>query len=142
MGKFLVRVLISTIALWVTSWILPGVRISTEGTLDVAQGNSAFASVLAFLFIGLIFGVVNALIKPLVKLISLPVTFLTLGLFTVVINAAMLWLTSWLSSFTPVHFSIDAFFWTAIWAAVIISVLSMIGSGVTGVNRRESPANR
>ncbi len=142
MGRFLVRVVISTVALWVTSWVLPGVRISTEGTMNVAQGNDTFASVLAFLFIGLIFGIVNALIKPLVKLISLPVTLLTLGLFTVVINAAMLWLTAWLSSFTPVHFTIDAFFWTAIWAAVIISVLSMIGSGVTGVNRQDSAAAR
>lgn len=142
MGKFLVRVLISAVALWVTSWILPGVRISAEGTLNVAQGNDTFASVLAFLFIGLIFGVVNALIRPLVSLVSLPVTVLTLGLFTVVINAAMLWLTSWLSSFTPVHFSIDAFFWTAIWAAIIISVLSMVANAVTGVNRRDSLASR
>lgn len=142
MGRFLVRVLISTVALWIASWILRGLQISTEGTMNVAQGNNTFASVLAFLFIGLIFGIVNALIKPLIRLISLPVTFLTLGLFTVVINAGMLWLTSWLSSFTPVHFTIDSFFWTAIWAAVIISVLSMIGNGVTGINRRSSPADR
>lgn len=141
MGRFLVRVVISTLALWIASWILRGLQISTEGTMNVAQGNNTFASVLAFLFIGLIFGVVNALIKPLVKLVSLPVTFLTLGLFTVIINAAMLWLTSWLSSFTPVHFTIDSFFWTAIWAALIISVLSMIGSGVTGINRRSSSAD-
>ncbi|NYE95777.1 putative membrane protein [Psychromicrobium silvestre] len=136
MGKFLVRVLISTIALWITSWILPGVKIGTEGTLNVAQGNNTLAAVLAFLFVGLIFGVINALIRPLVKLISLPVTILTLGLFTIVINALMLWLASWLSSFTPVHFTIDSFFWTAILAAIIISVLSMIGSAVTGVNRK------
>ncbi|ABY22377.1 hypothetical membrane protein [Renibacterium salmoninarum ATCC 33209] len=110
--------------------------------MNVAQGNNTFASVLAFLFIGLIFGIVNALIKPLVKLVSWTVTFLTLGLFTVIINAAMLWLTSWLSSFRPVHFTIDSFFWTAIWAALIISVLSMIGSGVTGINRRSSSADR
>lgn len=142
MGRFLVRVVISTLALWIASWILRGLQISTEGTMNVAQGNNTFASVLAFLFIGLIFGVVNALIKPLVKLVSLPVTFLTLGLFTVIINAAMLWLTSWLSSFTPVHFTINSFFWTAIWAALIISVLSMIGSGVTGINRRSSSADR
>ncbi|WP_041684330.1 phage holin family protein [Renibacterium salmoninarum] len=132
----------STLALWIASWVLRGLQISTEGTMNVAQGNNTFASVLAFLFIGLIFGIVNALIKPLVKLVSWTVTFLTLGLFTVIINAAMLWLTSWLSSFRPVHFTIDSFFWTAIWAALIISVLSMIGSGVTGINRRSSSADR
>ncbi|WP_394940266.1 phage holin family protein [Psychromicrobium sp. YIM B11713] len=135
MGKFIVRVLISTIALWITSWILPGAKIGNQGTLDLTQGNDTLATVLAFLFIGLIFGVVNALILPLVKLISLPVTILTLGLFTIVINALMLWLTSWLSGYTPVHFTIDSFFWTAIWAAIIISILSMIGNAVTGINR-------
>ena len=72
---------------------------------DVAGADgsaNAINTVLAYLFIGLIFGVVNALVKPMVKLLSLPVTILTLGLFTIVINAAMLWLTAWLSSYTPV----------------------------------------
>lgn len=64
--------------------------------------------------------------KPLVKLLTLPVTILTLGLFTIVINAAMLWLTAWASSYTPIQFTIDDFFWTAILAALIISLVSMV----------------
>ncbi|WP_285726954.1 phage holin family protein [Psychromicrobium xiongbiense] len=137
MGKFLVRLVISALALWITSWILPGVKVYAENALPAERGSATLTTVLAFLFIGLIFGVVNALVKPIVSLVSLPATFLTLGLFTVVINAGMLWLTAWLSSFTPVHFTIDAFFWTAIFAAIIISVLSMIGNAVTGINRKE-----
>ena len=91
------------------------------------QGTDTIGIVLAYLFIGLIFGLVNAFVKPLVSLLSLPITILTLGLFTVVINAAMLYLTSWLSSYTPVHFTIDSFFWTAVFAAIIITVISLVG---------------
>ena len=56
----------------------------------------------------------------------MPITILTLGLFTIVINAAMLYLTSWISGYTPVHFTIDSFFWTAVLAAIIISVISVV----------------
>ena len=59
---------------------------------------------------------------------SLPITILTLGLFTVVINAGMLYLTSWISSYTTVHFTIDTFFWTAVFAALIISAVSLVAS--------------
>ena len=92
--------------------------------------------VLAYLFIGLIFGVVNAFVRPLVKVLSLPVTILTLGLFTIIINAAMLYLTAWLSSFTPVHLTIDSFFWTAVLAAIIISIISMVAGLIPGARRR------
>lgn len=134
--RFIIRVIINALALWITSWVLPGFTVSTGGTLSLAQGNSTVATVLAFLFIGLIFGLVNALVKPIVALLSLPVTILTLGLFTLIINAAMLWLTAWLSSYTTVALHIDRFFWTAVLAAIIITVISLIASAITGVNRR------
>lgn len=137
MGKFLIRVIIGTLGLWSATVLLPGLRISSDGTQQLTQGNRALSTLLAFLFIGLIFGIVNALVKPLVRVISLPVTLLSLGLFTIVINATMLWLTSWLSSFTPVPLSIDRFFWTAILAAIVISLITMIGNAVTGINRRD-----
>lgn len=142
MRSFIVRVIINGLALWVASWILPGLDISTGATTDavansgVTQGTDAIGIVLAYLFIGLIFGVVNAFVRPLVSLLSLPITILTLGLFTIVINAAMLYLTSWLSSYTPVHFTIDSFFWTAVFAAIIISVISLVASWLPGARRR------
>ncbi|MCZ2401666.1 phage holin family protein [Paenarthrobacter sp. Z7-10] len=136
MGKFIVRVLINALALWIASWVLPGLQVASSAATGLVKGNSAAGTALAFVFVGLIFGVVNALVKPIVKLLSLPVTFLTLGLFTIVINAAMLWLTSWLSSYTPVSFTIDSFFFTAILAAILISVISLIASAITGVGRR------
>ncbi|MDQ0077469.1 phage holin family protein [Arthrobacter oryzae] len=141
MFSFIVRVLINGLALWIASWILPGLDISTTATTEavaqggVTQGSDPLGVVLAYLFIGLIFGLVNALVRPIVSLLSLPITILTLGLFTIIINAAMLYLTSWLSSYTPVHFTIDSFFWTAVLAAIIITVVSLVAGRITGVRR-------
>ena len=141
MRSFLLRVIINGLALGVASWLLPGLDISTSATTaavgnsGVTQGTDTIGIVLAYLFIGLIFGVVNALVKPVVSLLSLPLTILTLGLFTVVINAAMLYLTSWLSSYTPVHFTIDSFFWTAVLAAIVITVISLVAGRLAGAGR-------
>ena len=141
MRSFIVRVIINGLALGVASWLLPGLDISTSATTaavgnsGVMQGTDTIGIVLAYLFIGLIFGVVNALVKPVVSLLSLPLTILTLGLFTVVINAAMLYLTSWLSSYTPVHFTIDSFFWTAVLAAIVITVISLVAGRLAGAGR-------
>jgi putative membrane protein len=136
MFSFIVRVLINGLALWIASWILPGLDISTSAAQSgVSQGTDPIGIILAYLFIGLIFGLVNALVRPIVSLLSLPITILTLGLFTIVINAAMLYLTSWLSSYTPVHFTIDSFFWTAVLAAIIITVVSLVAGRLTGVRR-------
>lgn len=142
MRSLFVRVIVNALALWIASWILPGMDISTTATTGavansgVTQGTDTIGIILAYLFIGLIFGLVNALVKPLVSLLSLPITILTLGLFTIVINAAMLYLTSWLSSYTPVHFTIDAFFWTAVLAAIIITVVSLVAGRLPGGRRR------
>ncbi|KRE78900.1 phage holin family protein [Arthrobacter sp. Soil762] len=142
MRSFIVRVLINGLALWIASWILPGLDISTSATTaavantGVTQGTETVGIILAYLFIGLIFGVVNAFVRPLVSFLSLPITILTLGLFTIVINAAMLYLTSWLSSYTPVNFTIDSFFWTAVLAAIIITLISLVAGRLTGAGKR------
>ncbi|CAH0286767.1 hypothetical protein SRABI83_04086 [Arthrobacter sp. Bi83] len=142
MRSFIVRVLINGLALWIASWILPGLDISTAATTEavaktgVSQGTNAIGIILAYLFIGLIFGVVNAFVRPVISFLSLPITILTLGLFTIVINAAMLYLTSWISSYTPVHFTIDSFFWTAVLAAIVITIISLVADRIPGARRR------
>jgi putative membrane protein len=142
MRSFIVRVLINGLALWIASWILPGLDITTSATTEaiaktgISHGTDAAGVVLAYLFIGLIFGLVNAFVRPIVSFLSLPITILTLGLFTVVINAAMLYLTSWISSYTPVNFSIDSFFWTAVLAAIIITVISLVADRIPGARHR------
>jgi putative membrane protein len=142
MRSFIMRVIINGLALWIASWLLPGLDISATATTEaiaktgVNQGTDAAGIVLAYLFIGLIFGLVNAFVRPVVSFLSLPITILTLGLFTVVINAAMLYLTSWISGYTPVHFTIDSFFWTAVLAAITITIISLVADRLPGARHR------
>lgn len=140
--RIILRIIINAAALWVASWILPGLDISTSAASEavaktgVTQGSETTGVVLAYLFIGAIFGVVNALVRPLVSFLAIPITILTLGLFTIVINAAMLYLTAWISSYTPVKFTIDSFFWTAVLAAIIITLISLVTGRLAGAGRR------
>lgn len=131
--RFLIQIIINALALYVAAWLVPGITVIETG--GPFSGNPTVDLVLAFLFIGLLFGIVNALIRPIVKLLALPLTILTLGLFTIIINAAMLMLTSWLSSYTPVDFAVDSFFWTAILASIIISLVSLVAGSLTGTRR-------
>lgn len=122
---FIVRVIVNALALAAAAWLLPGITVSSEAT-TAATGNDSAGVVLAYLLIGLIFGLVNAVVKPIIGFLSLPITCLTLGLFAIIINAAMLALTAWITSYTPVHFSIDAFFWDAILGAIIVAIVSAL----------------
>jgi len=92
----------------ITSWLLSG--------MEVTGGVSSY------LVVSLLFGVVNAVIGTLLRLLALPLTVMTLGLFSFIINAVLLVITDALTD----HLSIDAFFWTAIWAAVIMAIVSMV----------------
>lgn len=126
MLRFIVQIVVNALALWIAARFLPG--ISWEST--AVDGDQRLQTLLGFLIIGLIFGLVNAIVRPVVKLLSLPLTVITLGLFTIIINAAMLMLTAWITQFTPVQFTIDSFFWTAILGALIISVISLVANMV------------
>ncbi|MEF9874052.1 phage holin family protein [Streptomyces diacarni] len=117
--SFLIRVIVNALALAAAVWIVPGLKI-------VAAGEGAVSTVIAYLAVGAIFGLVNALVRPIVKLFSLPITCLTLGLFTIVINALMLLLTSWLTTFTPIELVIEQFWWDAISGTIIISIVSAV----------------
>ncbi|HXD27904.1 MAG TPA: phage holin family protein [Arthrobacter sp.] len=125
MFRFIVRVIVNALALAAAAWLLPGITVGSSAVSEAA-GNDMVGVVVAYLFIGLIFGIVNAVVRPIVGFLSLPITCLTLGLFAIVINAAMLVLTSWLSSYTPIGLHVETFFWDAILGAVIISIVSAV----------------
>lgn len=121
MQKFLVKVGVNAVAIWVaTAWLSGVVVNAPDGNASVA------AKALTYLALGLIFGLVNAVIKPVVRLLSLPFYVLTLGLFAFVVNALMLQITEWIAEATPLTFFIDDFFWDAILAAVVVTVVSML----------------
>ena len=121
--KLIIRLVINMIAIWVTSWVLPGLNF--EGNLG------------SLILVGVIFGLVNALIRPIVRLLTLPITIVTLGLFTLVINALMLLITIALSpslgltsgflDFSPM---LENPLVTVVLGAIIISIVSTMLSWV------------
>ncbi|MFJ8697037.1 phage holin family protein [Streptomyces roseolilacinus] len=114
MMNFVVKTLANAGALAVAIWLLQDITLTGEST-----GRKALTLVL----VALVFGVVNILVKPLVKLLTLPLFVLTLGLFTLVVNALMLLLTSWLAEKLDLGFHVEGF-WTAVLGGLIISIVS------------------
>jgi len=112
--SFLVRVVINIVALYVTASILPGFTVKD-------------LSIQTLLLIALVFGVINAIVKPVVKLLTCPMVILTLGLFTLVINALMLLLTSRLLGDETFH--IESF-WTALAGGIIMAIVAMAAEAV------------
>jgi len=107
---FLIRWLINAAALWVAVHMVSGVRFSGHWSL--------------LLVVALVFGVLNTVVRPVLKLLSLPLLIITLGLFTFVINALMLRLTSALSGLLGLGFHV-AGFWAAFWGALVVSIVSL-----------------
>jgi putative membrane protein len=105
------------LALWVVTKFVSGV--------EFVGGDSTLQRVGIIFVVAVIFGLVNAFVKPIVALVSLPLYIVTLGLFHVVVNALMLWITSRITEHTT-HWGlyIDDFWWTAIWAAIVLSFVS------------------
>ena len=111
--KFIIRVLINAVALWLTALLLPAINLT--------------ANPWGILIVALIFGLVNALIRPIVKLLSLPITLITLGLFTLVINTAMLMLTAlFAGSLLDIAGGIFQQFGWACLASIVISLISTV----------------
>jgi putative membrane protein len=123
--NFLLRAALTGVALWVVTLIVPGVSI--------LGGDSTLERAGIIFVVAVVFGLVNAVIKPIVQFISIPLYILTLGLIHIVINAMMLWITSWITEHTT-HWGlfIEDFWWTAIWAAIVLSVVSWLLSLVAG----------
>ncbi|MED5813695.1 phage holin family protein [Mycolicibacterium sp. 050232] len=123
MSSFLLRAAITGFALWVVTLVVPGIYF--------IGGDTTLARVGIIFVVAVIFGLVNAFIKPIVQILSIPLYILTLGLIHIVINALMLWITSWITDNTTgwgLH--IDQFWWTAIWAAIVLSLVSWLLSFV------------
>ncbi|MEV0672635.1 phage holin family protein [Mycobacterium sp. NPDC050441] len=123
MSSFLLRAAITGFALWVVTLVVPGIYF--------IGGDSTIARVGIIFVVAVIFGLVNAFVKPIVQILSIPLYILTLGLIHIVINALMLWITSWITDHTT-HWGlhIDQFWWTAIWAAIVLSLVSWLLSFV------------
>src|SRR5437588_467867 len=113
--RFVIRLLVNSAALWVATRLVPGVSYT---------GGWA-----PFLGVALVFGVVNAIIRPITQVLAFPLIIVTLGLFILVINGLMLWLTSALSGALALGFHVRGF-WPAFFGALVVSIVSMVLSMV------------
>jgi putative membrane protein len=112
MTRFILRAAIAALGLWLATEWVHGIYIDAPMTLVIAA---------------ILLGVVNAFIRPLLILLTLPFTIVTLGLFLLVVNAAMLGLVAWMLAGMQING-----FWAAFWGALIVSIVSWIGSMVFG----------
>src|ERR1043165_2299997 len=111
--RFLVRLLVNAAALWVATRLVPGVTYSGDW--------------MPFLGVAVVFGVVNAFLRPVAKLLTFPLIIVTLGIFALVVNGLMLWLTSSLAGALGLGFHVNGF-WSAFWGALVVSFVSMVVS--------------
>jgi len=112
----LVRFFVNAVALAVAAWLVPGITVAGSTTTDQA---------LTLAIVAAIFGVVNVVVRPVVKLLALPLIILTLGLAIFVLNALMLMLTSWITGEFEVAFDVDGF-GSALVGALIITVVAWV----------------
>lgn len=134
MKRFLVSTILSGLGIWLVSAIIPGVHLTPYG------GNEWWQLALTLLIIGAIFGVINAVIAPVIKFIAIPLYILTFGLISFVINGALLLLVAWISQqISPSTFNIDGFdpnglsivsLGWAILAAIVMSLFSFLGRSI------------
>jgi putative membrane protein len=116
----LIRIVLNAVAVWVATLIVPGVDVTTDST-----GKK----ILTLLVVAAILGLVNATIKPVAQLLSLPLTILTLGIFALVVNGLLFWLVAAVSDALGAPFHVDGF-WAGFWGAIVVSIVSWVLSVV------------
>ncbi len=112
-GALLLRVIVTGIALWVATALVPGVEAGGEGTDQV----------ITLALVAVIFGVVNAVIGPIIRVLALPLYVLTLGLIALLVNALLFWLTSVFAGALNLDFTVDGFV-PAVLGALVVAIVS------------------
>ena len=116
--RFLVRLIINALALWFTTLIVSGVTVKpyAEGTLP---------TILTYLLVALIFGVVNGIVGTAIRVVAFPLYVLTLGLLALVVNALLLLLAAWISGLMGFGLYVDGF-WAGFWGAIVLAIISWL----------------
>jgi putative membrane protein len=121
--KLIIRLIINAIALWAAAQLVNGIELTDQ--------------IGGILIVALIFGVINAILGPILKILSFPFILVTLGLFTLVINGLLLWLTSAFTSYLSL-----SGFWAAFWGAVVVSIVSWLLSALLKDDDKKSHRDR
>jgi putative membrane protein len=111
--RIIIRWIITAIAIFLTAWLLPGINItSSNGFVTVA-------------LVAVILGFLNAVVRPILAILSCGCIVATMGLFMLVINAFVLWLTGWVAAELNIGFQVEGF-WPALWGSIVISIISFV----------------
>lgn len=130
--RFLSWLITTAIALAVAAWLIDGIRFTgpTAGQEEIKH------KLVPLLVVALILGIVSSFVKPVLTILSIPFIIVTLGLFLLVINAAMLMLTGWLAEQLDIGFRVSGF-WPAVGGAIVITVVTWIVDGLIGSDTRD-----
>ena len=135
---FVVRVLVIAVSLWVATLLVAGIELG---------GSSTSARIGTLLVVALIFGLVNAMLKPLIKVVGCPLYVLTLGLIGLVVNALLFLLVGWLADAFGLPFVVDGF-WSGFWGAIVVAVVGFVlhlvdpGPGATAADPQTGQVSR
>jgi putative membrane protein len=110
MERLIIRTAVNAIAIWVATQIVPGI---------------AYDSIVSLIGIALVFGLINAFLRPILRLLTCPLMLATLGLFTLILNALLFLITAWLGRAVGLGFHVEGF-WAAFWGALVISIVSVL----------------
>jgi putative membrane protein len=116
--RFIVKWLINALALWFTTFVVAGVTVT-----PFSPGE--FETVLTYLLVALIFGLVNGILGSVIRFVAFPLYILTLGLLALVVNALLLLLVSWISTQMGFGLHVDGF-WAGLWGAVVLALISWL----------------
>jgi putative membrane protein len=120
MGRFLIRVIITSIALWLTTIIVEGVKVVSYGAED-----DQVARAVTYLLVAAIFGIVNSVIGNAIRIVAFPIYLLTLGLIALVVNGLLLLLVAWISDLLGFGLTVDGFWWGVL-GAVVLGLLNWL----------------
>jgi putative membrane protein len=119
MRSIAIKIAVNGIALWVAALVIPGIHLGENA-------DQLSNRLITILLVAILFGLINAFVKPIATFFSFPFIVLTLGLFTLVVNALMLEITSGLSHALGLDFDVEHFFWDSVLGAIVITLVSMV----------------
>lgn len=116
--RFLVKLIINALALWLTTFIVTGITVKP-------YTDTEFATIITYLLVALIFGIVNGIVGTVVRVVAFPLYILTLGLVALIVNALLLMLAAWVTSLFGFGLSV-ATFWDGLWGAIVLSIIAWL----------------
>ena len=130
--RFLTWLLTTAIAVATAAWLIDGIRFDgpSSGSAEIQE------KLLPLILVSLLLGVISSFVKPVLTILSIPFIIVTLGLFLLVINAAMLMLTGWLAEQLDIGFEVTGF-WPAVGGAIVITLVTWIVDGVIGSDEKK-----